>query len=330
MNTELKAVERGVEADPTIVVSADDVPIAPRQAMFFIPGQDGQPGKPVNIKGYLMRRLIGSGAMGVVFEAEHQTTHRIVALKVLRGGEAMPDRLKRFVLEAQVLNQMHHPGIAKLYETGMFAADDGQQPYFAMEMIHGRSLNKHVTENGLNLGQRVGLLIQICNAMQYAHLRGVVHRDLKPGNILVNDAGQPKILDFGLARVTNSDIQAVTMHTAAGQILGSLNYMSPEQASGMPDQIDFRADIYALGVIGFSMFSGRLPLNLRNKPLYLAIKDIQETQPPLLGTILPELRGDLESIIAKALQKKKERRYQNASDLAEDLERFLRGEEPVL
>jgi WD40 repeat protein len=264
--------------------------------------------------------------MGAVYEAEQDSPRRAVALKVVRAGLASPALLKRFTHEAQILGRLHHPGIAQIYEAGL--ADDGQ-PFFAMEFLRGLPLDEYARRHGLDLSARVGLLARVCDAVQHAHDNGVIHRDLKPANILVEESGQPKVLDFGVARATDADLLTGAGLTQTGQLLGTPNYMSPEQVTAHPAAIDHRADVYALGVILFELLAHRLPYQLENRPLAEVARLILEQDPLRLGSIDPELRGDVETIAAKALEKDKARRYASAADLAADLRRWL-AHEPIL
>jgi eukaryotic-like serine/threonine-protein kinase len=201
-----------------------------------------------HIGGYEVVRVVGEGVMGVVFEAEQEHPRRIVALKVIKPGFANPELLRRFEQESQVLALLQHPGIAQIYETGAADTGFGLQPYFAMEFIHGAPLGEYAESHQLSSRQRLELMAKICDAVEHAHPRGIIHRDLKPGKILVDETGQPKILDFGVARVTDSDVQA-TRQTDVGQLIGTLAYMSPEQVTADPLELDTRSDVYALGVI---------------------------------------------------------------------------------
>ena len=175
----------------------------------------------------------------------------------------------------------------------------------------------------------MGLLARVCDAVQHAHDQGVIHRDLKPANILVEETGQPKVLDFGVARATDADLLTGAGLTRTGQLLGTPNYMSPEQVTADPAAIDHRADVYALGVILFELLAHRLPYQLEDRPLAEAARLILEQDPPRLGSLDPELRGDVETIVAKALEKDPARRYPSAADLAADLRRWL-AHEPIL
>jgi WD40 repeat protein len=265
-------------------------------------------------------RLLGEGGMGAVCEAEQDSPRRGVALKVIRPGFLAPALLQRFAKEVEILGRLHHPGIAQIYEAGV--AQDGQ-PFFAMEFIRGLPLGEYARLRSLTLRDRLELLARVCDAVQHAHDQGVIHRDLKPANILVDETGQPKVLDFGVARATDADLLTGAGLTQTGQLLGTPSYMSPEQVGADSAAIDHRADVYALGVILFELLAHRLPLQQANRPLAEAARLILEEEPPRLGSINPELRGDVETIVAKALEKDKDRRYPSAAELAADLRRAL-------
>jgi WD40 repeat protein/predicted Ser/Thr protein kinase len=280
---------------------------------------------PPRVSRYRVLGLLGQGGMGAVYEAEQDRPRRPVALKVVRPGLASPALIQRLAQEAQILARLHHPGIAQVYEAGL--ADDGQ-PFFAMEFVRGLPLDEYANRHGLDLAARVGLVARVCDAVQHAHDQGIIHRDLKPANILVDEGGQPKVLDFGVARATDADLLTAAGLTRTGQILGTPNYMSPEQVAADPAAIDRRADVYALGVILFELAAHRLPYRLEDRPLAEAARLILDQDPPRLGSIDPELRGDVETIVAKALEKDPARRYPSSSDLAADLRRWL-AHEPI-
>jgi eukaryotic-like serine/threonine-protein kinase len=283
---------------------------------------------PHRIGSYRILSIIGEGAMGVVYEAEQDRPHRRVALKVIRPGFGDVARLRRFEHESEFLGRLQHSGIAQVYDAGVADTPHGLQPYFAMELVRGRALNHYVTERPLSLAERLWLFIQICDAVDHAHQKGVIHRDLKPANILVDASGQPKVLDFGLARAVNADIRS-TLHTGAGEMVGTIAYMSPEQVSGDTDQIDTRSDVYALGVIAYELLSDRSPYDLHRKPLAEMARIIREDEPTRLSSVMHRLPHDVETIVAKALEKDKTRRYGSAADMAEDVRRFLR-DEPIV
>lgn len=337
-----------------------------------LPGDEAPP-PPQQVPGYRILRMIGQGGMGVVYEAEQQNPRRTVALKVIRPGLASAELMRRFEHEAWVLGQLQHPGIAQIYEAGAIDTPHGRQPFFAMELIRGRTLSQFVEETKPDRRQRLELLARICDAAAHAHQRGVVHRDLKPANILVadgdegiegtrdqgprNESGsrpvqtsllrspvssvprslvpsipswaQPKILDFGVARATGGDTQALSMHTSAGQLIGTLPYMSPEQVGGDAQAVDNRSDIYSLGVILYQLLVDRLPHQLENRSIPEAARIIRDEEPSRLSSIDRSLRGDLETIVEKALDKDPARRYATAGELAADIRRYL-ADEPIV
>ena len=194
-----------------------------------------EPGLPVYIGRYRIVRRHGEGGMGTVYEAEQDNPRRTVALKVIRPGLVSPELVKRFSHEAQILARLQHPSIAQVYEAGV--GEDGQ-PFFAMEFIRGMPLDEHARRRGLSAAARLELLARVCDAVQHAHDKGVIHRDLKPGNILIDEIGQPKVLDFGVAHVTAADLLTSASRTQAGQLLGTLSYMSPEQIAADPAGLD--------------------------------------------------------------------------------------------
>jgi non-specific serine/threonine protein kinase/serine/threonine-protein kinase len=272
---------------------------------------------PSSVGPYRIRGLIGEGDMGMVYEAEQENPRRTVALKVVKPGLAIPEILRRFDQESRALARFQHPGIAQIYEAGVARG----RPYFVMERIRGRALLEYAER--LSTPQRLRLMISICDAAHHAHERGVIHRDLKPGNILVDDAGQPNILDFGLARITDR-AKDVTGRTDFGKLVGTLAYMSPEQVSG--GELDRRSDVYALGLILYELLHGRPPYETGHS-VPEAIRVIREQEPLPLGAVNRDFRGDLETITTKALEKDKTRRYATAADLAGD--RFRRQLIPV-
>jgi eukaryotic-like serine/threonine-protein kinase len=279
---------------------------------------------PTNIGRYRILRLLGEGGMGVVYEAEQSQPRRLVALKMIKAAWASPETLRRFEAESQALARLQHPGIAQIYEAGSADTGFGVQPYFAMELIHGKPLLEYANQKKLSTRQRLELMIQVCDAVHHAHQRGIIHRDLKPGNIVVDEAGQPKILDFGLARATDSDAK-VTRQTDVGQLLGTLAYMSPEQVLADPLAVDTRSDVYALGVMLYELLAGKLPYLLPNL-LHEAVRTIRQTDAAPLSSINRTYRGDIETIVAKALEKDKVRRYVSAAELAADIRRHLNNE----
>ncbi len=275
---------------------------------------------------YKILSVLGVGGMGVVYVAEQMRPQRTVALKVIRPGLASPSVLRRLEYEAELLGRLQHPGIAQVIEAGTADAGFGPQPFFAMELVKGSALNVYCDEKKLGTRDRLRLMERVCDAVEHAHRRGVIHRDLKPANILVDESGQPKILDFGVARASGGreGEQRLTMlRTGERQLIGTLAYMSPEQVSGDPEDVDFRSDVYPLGVILYELLAGRPPHDLSRKALPDAMRVIRDQDPARLGTVNTSFRGDLDTIAAKALEKDKARRYQSAAELAEDIRRSL-------
>jgi tetratricopeptide (TPR) repeat protein len=297
----------------------------PRTAAFGVArAADGALTLPGAVGSYRILRVLGEGGMGIVYEAEQEHPRRTVALKVIKPGWATAEMLRRFEQESQALGRLQHPGIAQIHEAATADAGAGPQPYFAMEFIRGDSLVAYAAAYHLNTRQRLELMIKVCEAVHHAHQRGIIHRDLKPGNILVDESGQPKILDFGVARVTDSDAQA-TRQTDIGQLIGTLAYMSPEQVLADPLELDVRSDVYALGIILYELLSGRLPYTV-GRQITEAARAIREEEPARLSSINRTYRGDVETIVSKALEKDKGRRYSSAAELASDIAHYLRDE----
>jgi formylglycine-generating enzyme required for sulfatase activity len=267
--------------------------------------------------------------MGTVWEAEQETPRRRVALKVMRFGFTSPEDLSRFRYESEILGLLQHPGIAQVFEAGTHVAET-EVPYFAMEYIEGaKTILEYARDQRLSVRERLELVLPVCDAVQHGHQRGVIHRDLKPSNILVDSRGQPKIIDFGIARAATSDLSAKTLQTRAGQILGTLQYMSPEQFGAESSAIDTRSDVYSLGVVMYELLFGRGPYDLDQTPIHEAAR-IVTVEPAIQPSSLDRTHaGDLEWIVLKAIEKERDRRYASASELAADIQRHL-DDEPVL
>jgi eukaryotic-like serine/threonine-protein kinase len=334
-------IETRSEIGPTHTASTED---PSKEPLWTMSGSD-----PTMIGDYRIIRKLGAGGMGVVYEAEQPHPKRLVALKVIKGGRFVDDQhVKLFEREAQALARLKHPGIAAIYESGRTA--EGQH-FFAMELVRGETLKEYLEKASSSgpltppqLRERLAIFRKISDAVTYAHQRGVIHRDLKPANVIVLrelESSSPesgpqvpgiKILDFGLARITETDLAVATIGTEIGAIQGTLPYMSPEQVRGNPDEIDVRSDVYSLGVILYEMIAGQRPYDVHNAMLHEAVRMICETPPAPLskswsGT--KKLDRDLETIVEKALEKPAARRYQSVSALAEDVSRFLTGQ-PIL
>jgi serine/threonine protein kinase len=289
--------------------------------------------EPVTSVGkYKIVRKLGQGGMGVVYEARQEFPNRSVALKLLRPDVASPSMLRRFELEAEALGMLHHPGIANIFEAGRSKVNDDERMFIAMELVQGPSLSRFIKDTNPSRTARIELIAQIADAVDHAHRRGVVHRDLKPGNVIIDQpasqaGSQPKVLDFGVARL-GSESNDRTMNTRAGQLIGTLEYMSPEQLSGDPRAIDSRTDVYALGVMLYEALTGDLPLDLSGKNLFSAIDLVRKHEPRRVSKVLGEGGGgtELDDIVAMAMEKDPQHRYQSASALADDLRRLLRNE----
>ncbi|MBS0196305.1 MAG: serine/threonine protein kinase [Planctomycetes bacterium] len=282
---------------------------------------------------YQVRALVGSGGMGSVYEATQENPRRTVALKVMRFGLLSPSALRRFEYEAQVLGRMRHPGIAQVYEAGTHAPETAvgtprlSVPFIAMELVpEARTITDFARTHAMDTRSRLGLFLRVCEAVQHAHQRGIIHRDLKPSNILIDAYGQPKIIDFGVARIADDETDLATMQTRVGQLIGTLQYMSPEQCGHGAVEVDTRTDVYSLGVVLFELLTGRLPYDVSNAAVLEATRIIRERAPTRPSGIDIALRGDIETIALKALEKDRDRRYQSVADLARDIGHYLAGE----
>lgn len=292
--------------------------------------------RPEQIGPYRIVAVLGEGGMGTVYRAhQEQPVEREVALKVIKFGMDSREVLARFDLERRALAAMSHGSIARVFDAG---TTERGQPYFVMEFVEGLPITDYCDQHGLGLRERIELLREVCAGVQHAHQKGIIHRDLKPGNVLVTREGEravPKILDFGLAKATKAADGRESSFTLGGQVMGTPEYMAPEQADGR-SVLDTRVDVYSLGVILYELLAGELPFSSKELRL-VGWAEVQrvlhEVEPPkpssrvattVRGTIVArELRGDLDWIVMKTLSKEPERRYASPDGLAEDLHRFL-------
>ncbi|MCA8960322.1 MAG: protein kinase [Planctomycetes bacterium] len=271
---------------------------------------------------YALGSILGEGGMGVVYRAEQEHPRRSVALKVLRAPVAGSSLRERFHREATLLGRLDHPGIARIYDADTAETEQGSVLYFAMELVEGSTIVEHVRRGELSLEKRVELIAKVADAIHHAHEKGIVHRDLKPANVLVDERAEPRIVDFGVAVALLDDGERATR---TGQIIGTLEYMSPEQLTGDPDAIDTRSDIYSLGLLAYEILADTPAFE--PTPLHgPAARERLEREPTRLGLVRKELRGDLETIVGKAACRDRDQRYASAAEFAADLRRYLRGE----
>lgn len=302
---------------------------------------------------YRVLDAVGSGGVGAVSLAEQEEpVRRRVALKIVRPGLASVDVLGRFEAERQVLALLDHPGIAKVFDSG--SAEDGR-PWVAMEWVPGVPITEHCDRERLTLRQRLLLFVEVCDAIQHAHTRGVLHRAIKPSNVLVTDVDgrpRPKVVDFGVAVALGPKVTEQTLYTALGTLVGTPGYMSPEQTGPAPLEVEARSDVYSLGVLLYELLVGGPPFDPRRlrKAGWAGLVRIIRTEVPsrpsarvstlARGTVSEaafcrrlepaslarELRGDLDAIVQKALEKDPGQRYASVAELASDVQRHLGGE----
>jgi len=285
---------------------------------FALPPEDTFPG-------YQLLREIHRGGQGIVYQALHKGTKRKVAIKVMREGPlSSPKERVRFEREIEILSALNHPNIVGVRDSGQVNG----MSYFVMEYISGLALDAFVQESGRTVEDVLRLFVKVCDAVNAAHLRGVIHRDLKPGNIRVDANGEPHILDFGLARTAIGDTSGgdtPKLMTMTGQFVGSLPWASPEQAEGHSDKIDVRTDVYSLGVILYQLLTGAFPYEVVG-----AMRDVMENilraSPARPSTIRRRINDEVETIVLTCLSKERERRYQSAGELARDLRNYLGGQ----
>ena len=276
---------------------------------------------PESIGDFQIIRVLGEGGMGIVYEAVQHAPSRRVALKVIRERSLHSKIRKRFEAEANILARLNHRGIATIYESGVAPSESGSIPYVSMELIEGDPITQYAQSNALSVDERTQLMRQVCDAVAHAHEVGIIHRDLKPSNILVDQSGRIKVLDFGIA--FDMEINQRTQMTQTGQLLGTLQYMAPEQVDQRKHEASAQTDVYALGLLCYELLVGHNPLSKHDSSMYDLVRAIREDEIDLIGTHDRALKGDLETIISKALAREPVRRYDNAGALRDDLDRYL-------
>ncbi len=287
------------------------------------------------LNGWRLNRVIASGGMGTVYEANEVAGDRTVAIKLMRSGIASDGALRRFRFEADVLSRLQHEGIARVYDTGTHHDGTGGVPYFVMEYVaNAQPITEYADAKALSLRDRLRSFAKVCDAVHHGHQKGIIHRDLKPANILIDassrgEGGGPKIIDFGVARATDSDVALTTIATSAGQLLGTLQYMSPEQCGTDPGAVDIRSDIYSLGVVLYELVCGVVPYDVGEVGILEAVRIIREQPPKRPREMRSSLPADVETIVLKAMEKEPQRRYDSAAALADDVRRYL-NDEPIV
>jgi len=337
---------RPIDRDAETAASPPEVP----DEAFVAPKVP--PSMPKKIGPYKILKTLGEGGMGVVYLAEQtEPVRRTVALKIIKLGMDTKQVIARFEAERQALAMMEHSGVAKVFDAG---ATDGGRPYFVMEYVPGVPITDYCDRERLDTDERLDLFMQICEAVQHAHQKGIIHRDIKPGNVLVSvkeGKAVPKVIDFGVAKAIHQKLTEKTLFTEQGQLIGTPEYMSPEQAEMTGLDVDTRTDIYSLGVLLYELLTGSLPFepsSLRQAGFDEIRRVIREDDPSKPSTRLSslgdqsgviakrrrtdlkslerQLRGDLDWITMKAMEKNRTRRYATASELGRDVARHFAGD----
>ncbi len=275
---------------------------------------------PTSIGPWNVAARIGSGGMGIVYLVEHRDTNQVAALKVLRPGLESVSAGRRFVQEIEILQRLEHPAIARIYDAGVATLGIAPCHYYAMEYVPGYHLVRHAEINDLSVKLKLELFARVCDGMAYAHGQGVLHRDLKPQNIVIEMGGGPKILDFGVARLTADGTS--TMHTQDGQMLGTVQYMPPEQILGLHGQLDASADVYALGVVLYQLIFGQLPYDGSKKAAADLLQQIRQGEPNF-PSLDPDLAEDHRRVMLVAMSPNRVHRYKNAAELADEVRRLI-------
>jgi len=280
--------------------------------------------------GVTLVRVIAEGGMGRVYEGLQDRPRRPVAVKVMRPGFVSSEACRRFDNEAEVLGRLRHRYVAQIFSAGICSVAGARVPYFVMEYIpDALPITKYVAHHKLPTDERLALFRKVCDAVAHGHEKGVIHRDLKPSNILVEPSGEPKIIDFGVARCIDASPEAMTALTDMGQLIGTVQYMSPEQFAANPAEIDVRADVYALGVILYELLTGKPPYEIRQKQIFEAARVVREQRPISPEKLNKTVRPDVARITGRCLAKDRSRRYANAAEVATAIGSYLSGQ-PVV
>ena len=335
------------QIESLLVTESDQTSVPGQQTEAFSQQRETVPGSFVGP--YHLLELIGEGGMGEVWLAEQKRpVRRRVAIKLIKAGMDTREVVARFQTERQALALMDHPAIAKVFDAG--STPDGR-PYFVMEFVAGIPITVYCDRHKLTVRQRMELFIQVCEGVQHAHQKAIIHRDLKPSNILVAELDgkpTPRIIDFGVAKATSQKLTVGTMHTSLGTMVGTIGYMSPEQADPFGEDIDTRSDVYSLGAVLYELLTGTLPHDLKKLAYDEVLRRLRDQDAPRPSTkvstfgsrsgeraknrnsdsptLVRQLRGDPDAIVLKALEKDRTRRYASASELAADISRYLRNE----
>jgi len=282
-------------------------------------------GVPERLGPFTVVRHVATGGMGTVYEALQAKPFRRVALKVIRTAFRTPRALKRFEAEGRLLAGLDHPGIARVHELGRAETPTGEAPYIVMEFIEGPTITDYARRADLDVRARLDLIVQACEAVQCAHEAGIIHRDLKPSNILVNQDGVVKIVDFGIARTFGGKHPERNSISLAGQLLGTLSYMSPEQTRGGRHPLDVRADVYSLGAVGYELLAGAPPHDLRHASVPAAYARLMSQPAEPLHARDPSIDEAVGQIFAHALAAEREERCASAAALGAALRSYCDG-----
>jgi len=289
--------------------------------------EEADPLLGTTVGGVLLERLIGEGGMGRVYLGRQSAPQRPVAVKVVREGIGTATVLRRFEREAESLARLDHPGIASIHLYGTISSAGVEKPYFVMEYVAGATpVTEYAAANGLPAHGRLELFRRVCQAVGHAHARGVLHRDLKPANILVDADGQPKLIDFGVARHLDRDTILTTGFSDIGRLVGTIQYMAPEQFHSASAGLGVQADFYSLGVVLYELLSGRPPFDLKQAVLAQAARVVLEEEPPPLSVVNGQVGRGIGHVVRTCLEKDPRRRYSSVADLEADIGRYLMGE----